>query len=70
MAIGTFSYGGFSSGFDSSSGQSAEANRKASNAQMRIKYLEANLERAFLICEALWEMLRDRAKLTEQDFHR
>lgn len=70
MSVGPFSYGGFGGGFDSAaSSQGSEANRKASNAQARIRVLEANLGRAFLICEALWELLRDRAKLTEQEFH-
>lgn len=66
MSMGSFSFGGYGS---SGSSQGAEANRKANNAQTRIRYLEANLGRAFLICEALWEILRDRAKISEQEFH-
>jgi len=68
--MGPFSYGGYLGGYDSTArDKSSEANRKAGDAQARIRFLEANLGRAFLICEALWELLRDRAKLTEQDFN-
>ena len=71
MSMGSFSFGGYrGSGFDSARmDKSSEANRKASDAQQRIRHLEANLGRAFLICEALWEVLRERAKLTEEDFN-
>ena len=34
------------------------------------KILRANLEKSMMISEALWELLRDRAKLTDEDLHK
>lgn len=67
---GPFGYGGFNLDIDSVARKSSsEAKRKASDAQARVRYLEANLSRTFLICEALWELLRDRAKFTDEDLN-
>lgn len=49
-------------------GVNAEA--KADSAKREIKRLRASLGKSMLICEALWELLRDRAKLTDEDLHK
>lgn len=46
-------------------GSAAEA--KADSAKREIRKLRASLGKSMLICEALWELLRDRAKLTDED---
>ena len=36
----------------------------------QIQRLEMNLGKALMICEALWELLRDKAKLTQDDLYK
>ncbi len=47
--------------------KSAEASRKATSTERRIRMMEEYLDRSFLIHEALWELLRDKAGLKLDD---
>lgn len=47
--------------------QSADAGRKASGALNKVDELEIRLDRALLICEALWTLLRDKVGITDQE---
>ena len=47
----------------------ARAGSKTDKLAHENKVLRANLEKTMLICEALWELLRDKAKLTDTDLH-
>jgi len=48
---------------------SAAAKSKASQAAGRIRILEANLAKMLMINEALWEILRDKQGLTDEDLN-
>ena len=48
----------------------ARAGSKVDRLAQENKILHNNLEKSMLICEALWELLRDRAKLTDEDLHK
>ena len=58
------------SGSYTGSQSSSRAESKASAVEGEVKQLRADLARSLMISEALWELLRDRAKLTEQDLHK
>ena len=49
---------------------SSHAEAKADSAKREVKKLRASLAKSMLISEALWELLRDKAKLTDEDLHR
>ena len=57
----TFELSGYGPGFMASTGGGdvARAKRTAEAAGQRVKVLEANLAKALMICETLWELLRD-----------
>jgi hypothetical protein len=44
----------------------ARAEHKAAAAQSQARLVEANLARVLLICEALWEILRDKFGLSDE----
>ncbi len=48
---------------------SAAAKAKASQAAERVRVLEANLVKVLMINEALWEIIRDKHDLTEEDLN-
>lgn len=48
---------------------SIEAKSKARQAQAKVRILEENLAKALMINEALWELIRDRLGLTEDDLN-
>ena len=48
----------------------SRAESKATTLESQVKRLRADLARSLMISEALWELLRDTAKLTEQDLHK
>ncbi len=56
----------------SSSAAQDAANAKGQTRALKtqIRILEANLAKTMMICETLWEFLRDKAGLTEQDLHK
>ncbi len=43
---------------------------RANKALWQIKVLEANLSKAFLLCEAMWELLSEKHGLTEQELQK
>lgn len=45
--------------------QAASAKSKAQSNQVKLKWLEENLSRTLMICEALWEILRDEHGLSD-----
>jgi len=51
----------------SSNRQAASAENEALNAKQAVKLLEDRVDRLTLICAAVWDLLRERGKLTEQD---
>ncbi|MCP4707436.1 MAG: hypothetical protein GY869_02325 [Planctomycetes bacterium] len=51
------------------SADSTAARSAARQAQNQVRVLEANLAKALLINEALWELIRDKLKLTEEDLN-
>ena len=62
--------GGASSGSYTGSQSASRAESKATAVESQVKRLQADLARSLMISEALWELLRDRAKLTEADLHK
>ena len=44
-----------------------DARRTAQEAQSRAMQLEARCDRALLVCEALWTILRDKLGVTEEE---
>ena len=51
------------------SADSTAARSAARQAQNQVRILEANLAKALMINEALWELMRDKLKLTEEDIN-
>src|SRR3954471_20847997 len=47
--------------------RASESHSLAKDASERIQELERRVDRLTLVCAALWEMLRDSGKLTEED---
>ena len=60
----------FDDNLNVSGNRSSHAEAKADLAKREIKKLRASLAKSMLISEALWELLRDRAKLTDDDLHK
>lgn len=56
-----------SRGIAQASGDAARASGEAQRAQSRIADLEARCDRALLVCEALWTMMRDRLGIPEEE---
>lgn len=48
---------------------SVAAKSRDRQAQQQIRILEANLAKTLMITEALWEIVRDKLKLTEEDLN-
>lgn len=44
-----------------------DARRASQDAQLRSRQLEARCDRALLVCEALWTLLRDKMGVTEEE---
>ena len=49
---------------------SARAKHEAQAANQRVKVLEANLAKTLMICETLWELLRDEHGWSEDTLHK
>ena len=68
---GIFDAGNFESMPNMADQQAASrAESTSRNAQREVRHLRASLNKAMLICETLWELLRDSTKLTEQDLYK
>jgi len=62
-------YGAYGLATHTAAHDSAAAKSKASQAAERVRILEANLAKVLMINEALWEILRDKLGLTEEDLN-
>ncbi len=62
-------YGAYGSGAYTAMHDSAAAKTKASQAAERVRVLEANLAKVLMINEALWEILRDKLDLTDEELN-
>lgn len=75
--MGTFSLignnlhgSGESIGAAHSAQEATRAANQAKSASRQLKVIEANLAKTLMICEALWEILRDEHGYTTQDLHK
>jgi flavin-dependent dehydrogenase len=69
---GMFSIGGsiyHSASANFAAQDSAEAKSSARKAQEKVRILEDNLAKSLMINEALWELMRDKLRLTEDDLN-
>jgi len=68
----TFELSGYGPGFMASTGghDAARAKREAQAASQKVKILEANLAKTLMICETLWELLRDEHGWSEDTLHK
>ena len=70
---GTFGMSGYrdDTGINLSGGQSAaRAESVARSAEKRVRVIEANLAKTLMICESLWELLRDKHGWTDQALYK
>ena len=71
---GTFEFLGDNSSesyFASTASRDAERAKSTAQADgQRIKVLEANLAKSLMICETLWELLRDEHGWTDHELHK
>ena len=66
--IGTFGMAGYrlsSMAADSATHDAARANRRVRDVRQHVRMLEANLAKALMINEALWEIIKERHNLNE-----
>jgi hypothetical protein len=54
-------------GASTSAGDAARASSAAGSAKRDVTHLEDRLERLSLVCMAMWSLLQDKTKLTEDD---
>lgn len=47
--------------------EAGQAKRKADIAAESVRQLQVRLDRLSMVCQAMWELLRDKAKLTDED---
>ncbi len=47
--------------------EASQAKRKAETAADSVRELQSKVERLSMICQAMWELLRKKAKLTDED---
>ncbi len=68
----TFELLGYGPGFIAATGghDAARAKGAAQAATQRVKILEANLAKTLMICETLWELLRDEHGWSEETLHK
>jgi hypothetical protein len=50
-------------------GTAASARSQAENLALRVTALEARADRVGLVCQAMWELLRERTDLTDADIY-
>jgi hypothetical protein len=70
MSLGGFGmFGGISRDIRSAQArlEALDAKQRASDAHEEIRRLQARVERLALGCQALWELIRDRANLKDED---
>lgn len=49
------------------SAEASEAKSSANNAQMKVADLEERIDKLTLVCYAMWELLREKSGLTDED---
>jgi hypothetical protein len=59
----------FSPGAAKAAGDAARAKSKARSVEREVRVLEANLAKTLMICETLWEIVRDQHGLTDKNLH-
>jgi hypothetical protein len=47
--------------------EASQAKRKAESAADSVRELQARVDRLSMVCQAMWELLRDKTKLTDED---
>lgn len=62
-----FGHGGSGVGSGASASESARAAAAAGSAKRDVAHLEDRIERLSLVCMAMWSLIQDRTKLTEED---
>ncbi len=70
---GTFNFSGYGPGgvIASTGGHdAARAKHEAQAASQKVKVLEANLAKTLMICETLWELLRDEHGWSDEALHK
>jgi hypothetical protein len=67
MEVSMTMYGGFPGDNSAARQQAAAASSEAASAKRDVADLERELGRLKLVCAAVWELLKQRAKLTEDD---
>jgi hypothetical protein len=67
MEVGMTMYGGYTGGDGAARQQAASASSEAASAKRDVAELERELGRLKLVCAAVWELLKERGKLTEDD---
>lgn len=59
--------GARSGGSSTSAGDAARASSAAGSAKRDVAHMEDRLERLSLVCMAMWSLIQDKTKLTEDD---
>lgn len=62
-----FGHGGSGVGSNASASESARATAAAGSAQRDVSHMEDRIERLSLVCMAMWSLIQDKTKLTEED---
>jgi len=62
-----FGHDGDGVGRSTSAGDAARAQTAASSAKREVTHLEDRIERLSLVCMAMWSLIQDKTKLTEDD---
>ena len=62
-----FGHGGSGVGSAASASESARAAAAAGNAKRDVSHMEDRIERLSLVCMAMWSLIQDKTKLTEED---
>jgi ribosomal protein S27AE len=47
--------------------EASQAKRKADSAAESVRQLQVRVERLSMVCQAMWELLREKTKLTDED---
>jgi hypothetical protein len=62
-----FGHGGSGVGSSASASESARAAAAAGSAKRDVSHMEDRIERLSLVCMAMWSLIQDKTKLTEDD---
>ena len=62
-----FGHGGSGVGSSASISESARAAATAGSAKRDVSHMEDRIERLSLVCMAMWSLIQDKTKLTEED---